>query len=241
MHPSLWSRICYFFYIDSPPVSAHEAWRSPLGAFICLGITGLIRHHVASENLWLLAPIGATTVLVFLMPHSPASSPRSVLGGYLLAALSSALAIYLIPYAPIRTAAAVALCIFLMARFNCVHPSAGAAALLLSVGSSHLSSLWLSLLTLLEGNMLLLFLSAWLVNRVILQRPYPYHPGSKLNKPSVAPTDTLAISHRDLDQAIRSSDSFVNVQENELLELYESALQNARTRLAAQTRAGGPS
>jgi CBS domain-containing membrane protein len=227
---ALRSSIRTFFYVDAAPVSAREGWRSTLGAFLGLGLTALILYPGTPSNLWLIAPLGATTVLVFLMPHSPASAPWAVIGGYLLAGASSALAIYLIPYPPVRVAAAVALCIWLMTRLNCVHPAAGAATLLLTIGSSQLNSHWWSLLGRVEGNMALLLLSALLVNKWLLRRPYPYHPSAPTAPTVPVAVHGLVISHADLDAAIRSSDSFLDVQENELLVIYERALQNARAR-----------
>jgi CBS domain-containing membrane protein len=234
MQKTILSSIRRFFYVDAAPISHQEAWRSALGAWLGLGVTALVLYHTAPNILWLVAPIGATTVLLFLMPHSPASAPWSIIGGYLTAAVSSAMAIYLIPYPPIRAATAVALCIWLMTRLNCAHPSAGAAALLLTLGSSQLNSQWLSLLGLLTANIATLLLTALVINRLILRRRYPYHPTAPDPLTSPIALAELSISHADLDKAIRSSDSFIDVQENELLAIYDRALQYAKARQAPE-------
>jgi CBS-domain-containing membrane protein len=49
------------------------------GAFLAIFILALL-NNVTSEGLWLMAPFGATAVLVFGLPKSPLAQPKNVYG-----------------------------------------------------------------------------------------------------------------------------------------------------------------
>src|SRR4051794_36407933 len=75
---------------DPIKVDGRERARSLLGAMIGLFLTGGLSQLAigGSSNLpWLIAPMGASTVLLFAVPASPLAQPWSVLGGNLVSAL----------------------------------------------------------------------------------------------------------------------------------------------------------
>ncbi|MFD1837338.1 HPP family protein [Paracidovorax cattleyae] len=78
---------------------------------------------------WLVAPIGASAVLVFGVPASPLAQPWPVVGGNALSALVGVACAALVPDPALAGALAVALAIALMVRLRCLHPPGGAAAL----------------------------------------------------------------------------------------------------------------
>ena len=83
----------------------------------------------------MVASLGASAVLVFGMPSSPLAQPWPVLGGSTLSALVGAVCSAFIPDPALAGAVAVGLAIALMVPLRCLHPPAGALALLLVLTS----------------------------------------------------------------------------------------------------------
>lgn len=77
----------------------------------------------------IVAPLGASAVLVFGLPESPLSQPANVLGGHAVAAALSLAADHLAPGGPITLAATVGGVIALLGLVRLTHPPAGATAL----------------------------------------------------------------------------------------------------------------
>ena len=78
---------------------------------------------------FLIAPFGATAVLLFGQPKSPLAQPANIIGGYFLAALVGSLAVWLFPAYWLAAAAAVGVAIALMLILRVTHPPAGAVPL----------------------------------------------------------------------------------------------------------------
>ena len=74
----------------------------------------------------LLAPFGASCVLVFGVPGSPFAHPRNVVGGYLISAAMGLAAVALLGSGTAGLATGVALAIAAMMLSGTIHPPAGA-------------------------------------------------------------------------------------------------------------------
>lgn len=103
-------------------------WQAALlagfGGFLTIGMLATIN---ATEALPLLiAPFGASCVLVFGVPASPFARPRNVIGGHLVTALMGLIAVSLLGAGPLGIAAGVGLAIAAMMVTDTVHPPAGA-------------------------------------------------------------------------------------------------------------------
>lgn len=130
-------------------------------AFTVLGTGGLI-----------VAPFGATAVLLFGNPGSPLAQPRNVVLGSGLAALVSVLCVQLLGNAPWVMGLAVGGSIVLGQLLRCLHPPAGALAVLGVMLKAKISYL---LFPVLPGA-LLLVLSAAAYRRLSgLGHRYPVH------------------------------------------------------------------
>ena len=109
-----------------------EALRAGLGAFIGLWLTGyfFMSPGVDLENgLYLVAPLGATAVLLFAVPNSPLAQPWSAVIGNTVAALVGVAVSMFIHEPALRIAVAVALAIIVTFMLRAVHPPAGAVAM----------------------------------------------------------------------------------------------------------------
>ena len=100
-----------------------------VGATIAISGTLFLTHM--SGLPWLMAPFGATCVLIFGLPDSPLAQPRSVVGGHLVAAFIGMLLLIALGSAWWSQALAVGLSIFAMQQTRTVHAPAGATPLVI--------------------------------------------------------------------------------------------------------------
>src|SRR3989442_329140 len=141
--PSLTARLApWLAPLRAAPLTIdhRERWRAAVGGFIGILITGLLCRWADAAWLsgtslpWLVAPLGASAVLVFCVPGSPLAQPWAVVGGNTLSALVGIACANLIPDPAWAGATAVGLAIALMFACRCLHPPGGAMALLTSLG-----------------------------------------------------------------------------------------------------------
>jgi CBS-domain-containing membrane protein len=124
-----------FLARHEPPLDWLPNVQGSLGALIGMSAVGAIAS-VSGLHL-LLAPLGATAVLLFGQPSSPLAQPINVLGGYLVGTVACEAAFYLFPGDWSVAALAVAVTIFLMRSLRITHPPAGAMPILGFSGVMH--------------------------------------------------------------------------------------------------------
>jgi CBS-domain-containing membrane protein len=123
------------------------------GAAIAILILSLITH--AQHGLALLmAPFGATAVLIFGLPKSPLAQAKNVVFGHLLTAFIGLLVLHTLGVSPYTLAFATGLAVACMMISDTTHPPAGANPLLIMLTNQD----WTFLVTpVLLGAMLLVF------------------------------------------------------------------------------------
>lgn len=122
-----------------------ERLRSSMGALIGLmvtaGFSSILFGPVSNIPL-LVAPIGASAVLLFAVPASPLAQPWSLIGGNLIAAtIGVTCAHFIISNSILAAAVALALSIIAMFFFRCIHPPSGAVALTAVLGGPTIHAL----------------------------------------------------------------------------------------------------
>jgi CBS domain-containing membrane protein len=113
-------------------VNSNERWRAIVGAAIGILATGVISRVITEFHpaaVWLVAPLGASAVLVFAVPASPLAQPWSVVGGNTVSALIGVACVRLIGDPALAGSVAVAVAIATMFATRCLHPPGGAMAL----------------------------------------------------------------------------------------------------------------
>ncbi len=108
-----------------------------LGALIGIGLTGIISGYLFGQGPHLpliVAPMGASAVLLFAVPASPLAQPWSIIGGNTISAMMGIIAAYLIHDPIIAIGVGVSLAIGAMSFTRCLHPPGGAAALTAVLG-----------------------------------------------------------------------------------------------------------
>lgn len=231
MIQGFYGRLRSLLLADTPSLSVAERRRSTVGALLSVGLCSGLLHVLPGSAYWLLAPMGASTVILLALSHSPLAQPWPVIGSYLCATLAGLACALLIPQPQLAAAVAVAACVWFMARLNCIHPPAGALALLLVLDQKALTAALSHTLALVALNVALLLAAALLVNNLVLRRPYPYRPQpaarSRHGTQDAPPIQRSSLDHADLAHAVRTLDIFVDVREDELVELYNLAVEHA--------------
>jgi CBS-domain-containing membrane protein len=150
------------------PHHRHIFW-SWFGSFLAIAATAYLSAKTNSPLL--MAPFGATSVLIFGVPDSPLAQPRNVIGGNLVAAVVSLTILHLFGSSPWAMGMAVATAIGMMQFTGTLHPPSGAVALVVMMTKAS----WQFLLTpALEGSIILV-LCAVVFNNLAEERTYPKH------------------------------------------------------------------
>ncbi|MFB2553124.1 HPP family protein [Ensifer soli] len=106
---------------------AHHPLKSAVGAILALSAVGLLAVYTGLPML--IAPFGASAVLLFGQPKSPLSQPANVVGGYLIAAVVGSIAAHALPGVWLAGAIGVGVAVGLMLFLRVTHPPAGAVPL----------------------------------------------------------------------------------------------------------------
>lgn len=99
-----------------------------IGLFLCSFLV-ILNGQLSGPSLILVAPLGATAVLVFAVPNSPLAQPWSAVVGNVISTLVAFTALTFVP-APWTAGVAVGGAILAMMLVRALHPPGGAVALL---------------------------------------------------------------------------------------------------------------
>ncbi|CUK19625.1 HPP family protein [Ruegeria denitrificans] len=120
-----------FFKRSQSAIPAGKAALAGVGGAVAIAIAGL-PAELTNVPL-LMAPFGASCVLLFSAATSPFSQPANVIFGHALSALIGLVMLALLPATWWAAAIAVGLAIGLMAALRVTHPPAGANPLVIFV------------------------------------------------------------------------------------------------------------
>ncbi len=210
-------------------VSEREHWISAVG-----GLIGIITVLLVGQ-LWLgkdggllaVASMGASAVLLFAAPHGALSQPWPVFGGNIVSALIGVTCARWLGAEPMMAASmAVALSIAAMYSLRCLHPPGGATALYAVLGGDTVQALGYGYVL----NPVLIDVVVLLAVAVAFNYPFAWrrYPQSwHLRRPAKV-SDTAEksmIPHSSLVYALSQIDTFVDVSEEDLQQIYALALK----------------
>lgn len=218
------------FWPAALKVSNQEKLRMVLGAGIGILFVGaLSRYFGPGLDPWLVAPIGASAVLVFGVPASPLAQPWSVVGGNTLSALAGTVIAFMFPNNLVLAAAlSVALAVAVMLWGQCLHPPGGASALLVVLMQK--PSFDIVLFPFLLNSVLLV--AAGLVYNNLTSRAYPHHP--HVERDDLQSTNRFTQS--DLNAALAHYQQFIDVDPSDLAQLLQYAESAAYQRTLGSLR-----
>lgn len=193
---------------------------------------------VTFTSLWLLdgtgtvlmvTSLGASAVLLFVVPHGAMSQPWPLCCGHLVSATIGVTCQWLVPGEWWTGALAVALAIAVMQYLRCVHPPGGATALAAVIGGSDIHALgYAFVLAPVLLNVVSILTIAWLFNCLFSWRRYPAHLMKREHVAVATPMDRqLELTQEDIEAAMQQLDTFIDVTTEELIELLELASRHA--------------
>ncbi len=101
-----------------------------IGATLAIGLLSFLEVSM-SEVALVMAPFGATTVLVFGVPDSPLAQPKNVIFGHLLTAIIGVAFTQYVGVTPLTLALATGMGVSVMLLTKTTHPPAGANPMLI--------------------------------------------------------------------------------------------------------------
>lgn len=216
-----------YLIADAAPLSRAERLRSALAALIGLLIyeAVLFVAPVAPEARRALAPLGATAVILFTLPHSPLAQPWSVAGGLLLPALTGLACGSWISSPFLAAAMAVGLSVGIMGWLRCIHPPGGAMALVMTAHALQGQDAGTGLVAV-SWNVLAMLIAATAVNNALPGRRYPLC-SPPVPQPGQHQPPASGITQPDLAAALQEMDTYLDVSEDDLAEVFGRAARHA--------------
>lgn len=207
-------------------------WIGALGACLGIALTGAVTLSVLGAGAaipWLLAPIGASAFLVFMVPASPLAQPWPVMGGHLVSALIG-MVVHASGLAPwLGAAIAVGASIAAMGLLRCPHPPAGGTTLVTALaGPAVAASGWHFLLVPLSLNIAMLLGCALAWNR-LTGHSFPHRA-----MPVPPPQAWVGhIEDDDLDAVLAEWDELLDVSREDLLAVLHATESRVLERISA--------
>ncbi len=218
-----------------PTVPVLEQLRASAGALGALAMAaGLSMLWLGSSGVWLIAPMGASAVLLFCLPGSPLAQPWAVIGGNVLSAMVGVASFQLCGghwlAAPLAGGAAIAA----MFALRCLHPPGGAVALTAVLAGPAVQAMGFGFALLpVALNSALMVGAALLFNNLSGKR-YPHAQGSKMENPhatgDVAPGARLGFQREDLDEVLAHYGQVLDVSRDDLEDIIVATEAHAYTR-----------
>lgn len=212
-----------------------------LGALLGIWLTSMVCGRIASSGTYLpliIAPMGASAVLLFAVPASPLAQPWPILGGNTISAFVGLGVAHLIDDPALAAGLAVSLAIVVMSFTRCLHPPGGAAALSAVLGGPTVST-WGVLYAFVPValNSLVLIVLGIVFHR-LAGRAYPHRsiPAAANTHGTLdSPAQLRAgFHHEDVDAALRALHETFDVGRDDVTRLLHEV------ELQAAIRASGP-
>ncbi|MES2625307.1 MAG: HPP family protein [Pseudomonadota bacterium] len=220
-----------FIGIEHNSTNHVEKFVASSGALISLLMVSLVATFFISGPAasLMIASMGASVVLLFVVPHGALSQPWPVIISHLLSAVIGVSCRLLFPEHVWTPALAVCLAIVAMQYLRCVHPPGGATALTATIGGPEVEALgyWFVVSPVLF-NVTLIMVIAFVFNNLVPGRRYPAH--LMRLKPGAAPAATtrqLQITQEDFEAAMQQMNTFIDVTTDDLIELVELATKHS--------------
>ncbi|WP_175795826.1 HPP family protein [Burkholderia anthina] len=216
-----------------------ERMRSCAGALVgiaTVGVTMRLLPGVPGLVPLLVAPMGASAVLLFAVPASPLAQPWSIVGGNLVAATVGVACAQWIADPITAAAVAIAFAIGGMFALRCVHPPSGAVALTAVLGGPAIHSLGFGFVVEPIALQSAILLSAALLYHALTGHRYPHggvRPDAKPQAGTIAPARG-SFTRGDLDAVLKRRGEWLDVDPDDLEMLLRETEMQAYTRTFGQ-------
>ncbi len=202
-------------------VNHTERLRACCGALLGIFLTGVISRLLVGNDSslpLLVAPMGASAVLLFALPSSPLAQPWSIMGGNLISAALGVTCTQWIADPMLAAALALAASIAAMVALRCLHPPSGAVALTAVLGGPLIHAQGYHFLLVPIGINSLLLLGVALVFNNLTRHRYPHsvlarHAAAENETPDAA---RPGFNSADLDYVLARHNEILDVSRDDL-------------------------
>ncbi|GEP10723.1 HPP family protein [Methylobacterium gnaphalii] len=194
-----------------------------LGALIGIALTGLICGWFFGDGPHIpliVAPMGASAVLLFAVPASPLAQPWSIIGGNTISAFMGVVAARFVPDPIMAIGVGVSLAIAAMSLTRSLHPPGGAAALTALIGGHAVTSagFWFPLFPVCINSLILVALGIGF--HKISGRNYPHvavkPPVNTHGTADIPPDLRVGFRAEDVDAALTAMNETLDIDRSDL-------------------------
>ncbi len=215
-----------------PAMAAPHSWeplRAAVGGAVGLGLCGAFLFSPVVDKatgLFLIAPLGASAVLLFAVPNSPLAQPWSAVVGNTVSGIVAWAVLMLVPDPVLAPALAVGGAILAMSLLRALHPPGGAVALLSALNAPlvHAMGLRFAIVAAGGGTLSLVILAmAW--NR-LTGRVYPFRQpivAGAHGTSDLPPERRLSLTSAELSHILSDFRQDTNLGPEDLARLIEAA------------------
>lgn len=175
---------------------------------------------------WLVAPLGASAVLVFAVPASPLAQPWPLVAGNLVSAFFGLLLGQMIGTPLLSAGLAVGAAIASMSLARCLHPPGGACALLCALGATGKDAWGWPHLLAIGLNVFALGGFGWIYNN-LTGHPWPHR--AILPKPT-QPAPGATYTHADIEVVLAEWNEVLDVDVDDLDAIFQAVQRRAHRR-----------
>jgi CBS domain-containing membrane protein len=218
------SQFIRFLIVDPVNLSFKGKLLSVISSFSAILIMAVVTQKlsVGSASPIIVASMGASAVILFIIPHSPLAQPWPFFGGQLVSAIIGIACSQWFTDIALASACAVGGSIFAMLLLRCLHPPVAATAIAPILTSTPVNPLDYDFVLMPVGlNVAIMLVIAIAINRWALRHDYPIAPGNKDTK--AKSIQQTGISDQDLKLALENMDIFMDVLPGDLRKLLTDA------------------
>ena len=229
------------------PLLAGATFRSRLiasiGILLCIAFAGLVSgwlYDHATHSVFMIAPVGASAILLFVVPSSPMAQPWAIIGGNTISALIGVIIFHVVKEPLLASGLAVALSVLAMSVTRSMHPPGGAIALTAVIGGHAITDagfLFPFIPVAVDSALVVLF---GLIFHRILRRPYP-HSAPVINQHQTQDMPTQirgGPTSGDIDAALSTMQESFDISRGDLEALLRQIEMQAVTRNNAAGKQG---
>ncbi|WP_310013890.1 HPP family protein [Brucella pseudogrignonensis] len=214
------------------------------GALIGICLTGFITAAILGKSIALpiiVAPIGASAVLLFAVPASPLAQPWSIIGGNVISALVGITVVQFVDNHVLAIGLGVGLAIAAMSFGRCLHPPGGAAALTAIIGGPTVTDLGYQFALIPVGLNSAMLVILGIAFHKLTRRKYPHVPAAapvNTHKTSDLPASLrVGFNSDDVSKALASIDETFDIDPSDLDRLLRQVELQALVRTQGKSRA----
>lgn len=212
----------YLGYFTNEPIklSVREKCIAVLSCLIAIWLTSFItRLYAPIDAPILVASMGASAVILFIIPSSPLARPWPFVGGHLVSGTTGLLITHYQTDLEIAAALTVGLAVLMMILLRCLHPPGAATALAPILNAPQNPTINFDFLWSPLGiNILVMLGLVLIINRLIANNNVPALSPLKDTETRL-PTNLINIDANDIEKAISDLNLVVDINEDELYKI----------------------